>query len=180
MEPELLKILKTHISEQARPQGRQYSLPVIMFLSIIAILMGAKNPIEIHQWMKANGKRREIKKLLGVEFIRLPGKSRLYDFFRIVDQEELERAFREWVKRVVKIPKDATLAVDGKKIRGSDGKNKNAVSLLSAVIAEYGLIVAHKQISAKSNEIPALQELIGELDESFCYGFDALNTQKKR
>ncbi|SFP96593.1 hypothetical protein SAMN05216234_1661, partial [Hydrogenimonas thermophila] len=53
MEPELLKILKEHISEQARPQGRQYSLPVIMFLSIIAILMGAKNPIEVYKWMKA-------------------------------------------------------------------------------------------------------------------------------
>ncbi|SFP95434.1 transposase family protein, partial [Hydrogenimonas thermophila] len=90
MEPELLKILKEHISEQARPQGRQYSLPVIMFLSIIAILMGAKNPIEVYKWMKANAKRKEIKKLLGVEFIRIPGRSRLYDFFEIVDKDELE------------------------------------------------------------------------------------------
>jgi len=48
IEPELLRILKEHISEQVRPQGRQYSLPIIMFLSIIAILMGAKNPIEIY------------------------------------------------------------------------------------------------------------------------------------
>jgi len=40
------------------------------------------------------------------------------------------------------------------------------------------LILAQKEISDKSNEIPALQELIGELDETFSYGFDALNTQK--
>jgi hypothetical protein len=179
MEPEVLRILKEHISEQARPQGRQYSLPVIMFLSIIAILMGAKNPIEIYKWMKANAKRKEIKKLLEVEFIRIPGKSRLYDFFEIVDKDELETAFRKWVESIVDMPKDATLAVDGKKLRGSDGKNRDAVNILSAVIAEYGLIVAHKEINNKSNEIPALQELIGELDESFCYEFDALNTQKK-
>ena len=71
MEDSLLKIFKEEISEQARDEGRQYSLPTIMYLSVIAILMGAKNPMDISRWMNANGKRKEIKKLLGVEFIRL-------------------------------------------------------------------------------------------------------------
>lgn len=180
MEPELLRIFKEHISEQARPQGRMYSLPVVMFLSIIAILMGAKNPIEIYKWMKTNGKRKEIKRLLGVEFIRLPGKSRLYELFEIVDKKELENAFRVWVEGMVQMPKHVTLTVDGKKLKGSDGEKRGAVNVLSAVLAEYGLIVAHKEIDKKSNEIPALQELIGELDESFLYEFDAMHTQKKR
>jgi len=35
-----------------------------MYLSVIAILMGAKNPIEISKWMNANAKRKEIKKLV--------------------------------------------------------------------------------------------------------------------
>ena len=81
---QLLEIFKEEISEQGREQARQYSLPVMMYLSVIAILMGAKNPIEIHQWMKNNSKRKEIKKLLGVEFFKAPGKSRVYDFFEIV------------------------------------------------------------------------------------------------
>ena len=68
MSKQLLQIFKEEISEQGRKQARQYSLPVIMYLSVIAILMGAKNPMEIHQWIKNNGKRKEIKKLLGVEF----------------------------------------------------------------------------------------------------------------
>lgn len=41
------------------------------------------------------------------------------------------------------------------------------------------LIIAHEEIANKSNEIPALQKLIGELDETFSYGFDSMNTQKK-
>ncbi len=65
MSNKLLEIFKEEISEQGREQARQYSLPMMMYLSVIAILMGAKNPIEIHQWMKNNGKRKEIKKLLG-------------------------------------------------------------------------------------------------------------------
>jgi hypothetical protein len=47
----LLEIFKEEISEQARAEGRMYSLPVVMYLSVIAILMGAKNPIEISVWM---------------------------------------------------------------------------------------------------------------------------------
>jgi len=174
----LLEIFKEEISEQARAEGRMYSLPVVMYLSVIAILMGAKNPIEISVWMNNNAKRKEIKKLLGVEFFKAPKKSRLYTFFEIVDKEELERAFRRWIGTFIELKEHEMIAVDGKVLRGSAKKEKNAVSVLSAVLAESKLIIAHKEIADKSNEIPALQELIGELDESFSYGFDALNTQK--
>ena len=78
----LLEIFKEELNEQARAEGRQYSLPIVMYLSVIAILMGAKNPIEISIWMNANAKRKEIKKLLGVEFFKAPKKSRLYTFLR--------------------------------------------------------------------------------------------------
>lgn len=176
----MAKVLKEEISEQAREEGRQYSLPVILYLSVIAILMGAKNPMDISRWMQANGKRKEIKKLLGVEFIRLPKKSRLYQFFEIVDKAELEKAFRRWIRTFIDIPEEAMVGADGKVIRGSATKEENAVSVLSLVLAESKLIVAHEEIMSKSNEIPALQKLIGELDESFIYGFDAINTQKKR
>ena len=174
----LLEIFKEEISEQARAEGRQYSLPIIMYLSVIAILMGAKNPIEISVWMNENAKRKEIKELLGVEFFKAPKKSRLYEFFEIVNKEELERAFRRWIGCYVEVKEHEVLAVDGKVLRGSRKKEKSAVSILSAVLAESNLIIAHKEIEKKSNEIPELQSLIGELDESFSYGFDALNTQK--
>ncbi len=179
MTTDLLTIFKEEISEQTREQARSYSLPVMMYLSVIAILMGAKNPLEICHWMQINTKRKEIKKLLGVEFFKAPKKSRMYDFFRIVDKEELEKAFRRWIRTFVKIPEHAVVAVDGKVLRGSAKNGQTTVSVLSAVLAESKLIIAHKEIQEKSNEIPALQALVGELDETFSYGFDALNTQKK-
>ncbi len=96
----------------------------------------------------------------------------------IVDKIELEKAFRRWIRIFIDIPAHAVAAVDGKVLRGSANAKDNAVSVLSAVLAETKLIIAHKEIDKKSNEIPAFQELIGELDETFSYGFDALNTQK--
>jgi predicted transposase YbfD/YdcC len=179
MEDNLLQIFKEEISEQARDEARQYSLPIIMYLSVIAILMGAKNPMDISRWMEANAKRKEIKKLLGVEFFKAPKKSRLYTFFEIVDKEELERAFRRWIRTFIDIPEQAVVGVDGKVIKGSATADKSAVSILSMVLAESKLIIAHKEIENKSNEIPALQKLIGELDETFIYEFDSMNTQTK-
>jgi len=179
MQEDLLKIFKEEISEQARDEGRQYSLPIIMYLSVIAVLMGAKNPMEISRWMNANAKRKEIKDLLGVEFFKAPKKSRLYTFFEIVDKVELESAFRRWIRSFIEIPEHAVVAVDGKVIRGSATATESAVSILSMVLAESKLIIAHEEIENKSNEIPALQKLIGELDETFIYGFDSMNTQKK-
>jgi hypothetical protein len=179
MESNLLEIFKEEISEQARDEGRQHSLPIVMYLSVIAIVMGAKNPMDISRWMNANAKRKEIKKLLGVEFFKAPKKSRLYTFFEIVDKVELERAFRRWIRTFIEIPEHAVVGVDGKVIRGSKTSNENAVSILSMVLAESKLIIAHEEIENKSNEIPALQKLVGELDETFIYGFDSMNTQKK-
>ena len=177
MQDNLLEIFKEEISEQTRAEARQYSLPIIMYLSVIAILMGAKNPMDISRWMAANGKRKEIKKMLGVEFIRLPKKSRLYTLFEIVDKTELERAFRRWIRTFIEIPEHAVVGADGKVIRGSATAEESAVSILSMVLAESKLIIAHEEIENKSNEIPALQKLIGDLDETFSYGFDSMNTQ---
>ena len=90
---------------------------------------------------------------------------------------ELEKAFRRWIRTFIDIPKQAVVGVDGKVLKGSATKDKNAVSILSMILAESKLIIAHIEIENKSNEIPALQKLIGELDETFSYGFDAMNTQ---
>ena len=40
------------------------------------------------------------------------------------------------------------------------------------------MIIANEEIANKSNKIPALQMIIDELDESYNYGFDSINTQK--
>jgi len=112
MGEDLLKVFKEEISEQARKQGQQYSLPVVMYLSVIALLMGAKNPMEISKWLAANGKRPAVLRLLGVERIRLPRRSRLYEFFEIVDKAELEHAFRRWINSFALHDEYAVLAVD--------------------------------------------------------------------
>ncbi len=70
------------------------------------------------------------------------------------------------------------LAVDGKVMNGSSVNATKSTEVLNAVLANNGIILAHKKIADKSNEVPALRELIDELDDSFIYTFDAMNSKK--
>ena len=63
-------------------------------------------------------------------------------------------------------------------MNGSSVNAKQSTQVLNAVLANSGIILAHKKIADKSNEVPALRELIDELDDSFIYTFDAMNSKK--
>ena len=63
-------------------------------------------------------------------------------------------------------------------MNGSRYKNQRSIEVVGAVLSEIGVVIAHQQIAKKSNEIPALQAMIGELGDEFIFTFDAMNTQK--
>jgi hypothetical protein len=173
----LLHLLKK-IPEYRGGQGRRHKLEHILYLSILATLMGAINYKEIAIWIDVHIQKEEIKRLLGVEFILTPKKSVVSDILAKVDSEMLEVIFREWINGYVDTTK-GHLSVDGKVLNGSCYKDKRSIEVVSAVLSEIGVVVAHKEIAKKSNEIPALQEMIAQLGEDFIFTFDAINTQKK-
>ncbi len=140
--------------------------------------MGAVNYKEIWVWIKNHIQNNKIKKLLGVEFIRTPSRSAVAEILAEVNYLELEKVFRIWIYGLVdKTDNLQQLAVDGKVMNGSSVNANKSTEVLSAVLANTGIILAHKKISNKS-EVPALRELIDELDDSFIYTFDAMNTKK--
>ena len=74
------------------------------------------------------------------------------------------------------------LACDGKTLRGSFDhlQDQRAAQILSVFAHEEQLILAHEDITEKSNEIPAFQSLIKELAlEKKLFTMDAMHTQKK-
>ena len=128
--------------------------------------------------MVENIQRNEIKQLLGVEFIRTPSRSAIARILASVNYKELEKVFRIWISELVDTTDTPQLAVDGKVMNGSSVNAKQSTQVLNAVLADSGIILAHKKIADKSNEVPALRELIDELDDSFIYTFDAMNCKK--
>ena len=78
--------------------------------------------------------------------------------------------------------KNFTIALDGKTIRSTTKMDnyKSPLHIVSAYISELGMTFAQKSVNDKSNEIPAVQELLNELDIKGCIIVaDALNCQKE-
>ena len=173
----LLQLL-SEIPDHRKGQGKLHKLEHILFLSVIAQLMGAVNYKEIWIWIVKHIQKDTIKKLLGVEFIRTPSRSSIAEILAEVKYIELEKVFRIWINELVDISQLEQLAVDGKVMNGSSVNANKSTEVLNAVLANSGIILAHKKIADKSNEVPALRELIDELDDSFIYTFDAMNSKK--
>lgn len=173
----LLELL-SKVPDHRKPQGKRHNLGHVLYLSVLAGLMGAVDYQQISTWIKKNIQKEKIKRLLGVEFILTPKKSAVSEILAKVDGEALEIVFREWINTYVET-KGKQIAVDGKVMNGSKYKDKRSIEVVGAVLSEIGVVIAHKQIAEKSNEIPALQALIEELGEEFIFTFDAMNTQKK-
>ncbi|MBC8395861.1 MAG: ISAs1 family transposase [Flavobacteriales bacterium] len=176
-ENHLLQLL-SDIPDHRKGQGKLHKLEHILFLSVIAQLMGAVNYKEIWVWITKYIQNEKIKKLLGVEFIRTPSRSAVAEILAEADYIELERVFRIWINQLVDTSNSPQLAVDGKVMNGSSVNAQKSTEVLNAVLADTGIILAHKKITDKSNEVPALRELIDELDDSFIYSFDAMNCKK--
>ena len=170
----LLQLL-AQIPDHRKGQGKLHKLEHILFLSVLAQLMGAINYKEIWIWITKYIQNEKIKKLLGVEFIRIPSRSAVAEILAEVNYLELEKVFRIWINELVDTSNTPQLAVDGKVLNGSGINAKQSTQVLNAVLADSGVILAHKKIAHKSNEVPALRELLDELDDSFIYTFDAMN-----
>ena len=172
----LLELL-SKVPDHRKGQGKRHKLEHILYLSILAGLMGATDYKQISIWIAKHVQKEQVKKLLGVEFIVTPKRSAISDILAKVDSQAVEQLFREWIRNHV----DTTgkhLSVDGKVMNGSRYKDKRSIEVVGAVLSEIGVVIAHQQIAEKSNEIPALQAIIGELGDEFIFTFDAMNTQK--
>jgi hypothetical protein len=100
--------------------------------------------------------------------------------------ETLEAAFRRHAQSLVPTPQDGlrpTIALDGKVLRGSfDHLNdRKAAQVLMAFASSPAILLAHTEMDAKSNEIPAAQQMIHDLGlTGVIFTADALHCQKKR
>ena len=109
---------------------------------------------------------------------------------KIVKPESLNDCFMRWVSGFMPAyepekenlgRKNLTVSVDGKSVRSTGKMRKyqgNALHIVSAQLAELGLTFAQQTVESKSNEIPAVQALLKELDIRGCLvTADAMNCQ---
>jgi hypothetical protein len=170
---------------RALPDYRQckqlkFNVGEVMFMSLLAILSGANGYIDMELWIKS--KKRELQKFLGHVFIT-PADNTIRNVFLNIDTQELDKLFEEWSHLVANktVSTLNIVASDGKTMRGSNNKIKNqkARHIVSLFLTQEKITLAQTQVDDKSNEIPALLELLDSLKLENCViTVDAMHTQK--
>jgi len=117
-------------------------------------------------------------------FLELPNGIPSHDtfgrVFSMMDAQQFELAFYEWVWAVNDIVQGQIINIDGKQLRGSKDKvlGKRAIHMVSAWAEENELVLGQRKVDEKSNEITAIPELLKLLAISGCIvTIDAIGTQ---
>jgi hypothetical protein len=102
-----------------------------------------------------------------------------------LDAADVEKAFREhaaFLNFASDGDEACVIAFDGKTLKGSfdNFNDAKAKQVLSAFAVDTALVLAHIEIDEKSNEIPAVQKLLQDLDVAgHIVTCDAMHCQKK-
>lgn len=161
-------------------RGKRHRQISILAISICAVLCGARGFAAIAEWATYRTQnqlsrlwcRYDEKKECYVP----PSEPTIRRLLQTIDAEIVDRVIYQWLAALCD---SSAIAFDGKVLKGARGDDGTQVHLLSAVTHQEGITVSQKQISSKSNEIPAARPLLEPLDlKGKVVTGDAMHTQR--
>ena len=137
--PSLLEAL-SRIEDPRKPKGVRHPLPAVLTLSVCAMLSGARSLYAIAQWGREHP---ELAQSLGFSREQTPCVATLHHVFRRLDADAFELALGRWAQDCLG-EDEATIAIDGKALRGWHGRELPGVRLVAAYAGESGLVLGQK------------------------------------
>lgn len=180
-EPELGSIRK-HFSKVKDPRidrTKRHKLLDMILIAICGVICGADSWVDIELFGKS--KLEWLKTILTLPN-GIPSHDTFGRVFAIINPEEFEKSFMEWVQAINELTQGQVIAIDGKQLRGSqDSENgKGAIYMVSAWATENELVLGQRKVDDKSNEITAIPKLLRLLEIAGCIvTIDAIGTQTK-
>ncbi|WP_171075202.1 ISAs1 family transposase [Nonomuraea basaltis] len=185
--PTLAEVLNAVPDPRSR-RGRRYRLGPLLALSLLAVLGGATSLTKITRFIA--GYDPDLRARAGLPGTPRLAASTLGRLLARLDGDAFDTATCTYLASLAACaPAAATssrpsarielagLAVDGKTLRGSRTPD-GTVHLLAATRHDTQIVVAQRQVEAKSNEIPLFTPLLSGLDlSSVVITADALHTQ---
>jgi len=181
MAAEPIRSLEEHFSNVTDPRGPNvtHQLFDIIAIAILGTICGADGWVEIEQFGY-----QKLKWLSQFLFLPkgIPSHDTFGRVFSMIDPEEFQASFMEWVKALHKVTQGQVIGIDGKQMRGSHdrSKGKRAIYMVSAWAEQNHLVLGQRKVAEKSNEITAIPELLRLLAIKGCIvTVDAIGTQTK-
>jgi len=175
-----LEAIEEHFGKVTDPRvnrTKEHKLIDIIAIAICAVICGAEGWVDIELYGKS-------KQPWLSTFLELPNGIPSHDtfgrVFSLLDAQQFQLAFYEWVFAVNELVQGQVINIDGKCLRGSDDKylGKRAVYMVSAWAEANQLVLGQRKVDEKSNEITAIPELLKLLAIAGCIvTIDAIGTQ---
>lgn len=180
MEEQGTESIAKHFRELKDPRtgnAKQHIFIEILIIAICAVICGADgwNDVELYgknkkEWLKT--------------FLELPKGIPSHDtfgrVFALIQPDEFQARFIEWIKAIEKLTTGQVIAIDGKQLRRSHDQDagKAAIYMVSAWATANQVVLGQRKVDHKSNEITAIPELLKLLDIAGCIvTIDAIGTQ---
>ncbi len=141
--------------------GRRYPLSAILTLASVAMLSGARSLYSIAQFGRDHGPSLAV--ALGFTKGKTPCCSSLHYLFKALDVSGFEAAIRRWMTGRRESGWRA-IAIDGKRLRGTQGDELPGVHLLAAFEHEAAAVVGQLSVEASTNEHHAALALLDLID----------------
>ncbi len=164
------------IEDKRDPYTIKHELIDILKLVMIAILCGMDELDKIVDY--GNNKQEFLEKEFGIKTI--PSKSTITRIFAMIDSKRLGLSVVGIVQSLIK-EKPTQIMIDGKAIKSTDAI-KTIEKMMNIVTAytNTGISLLQKTVENKTNEIPAVKELIEMLDvKGMIITADAMHCQKE-
>lgn len=161
--------------------GYYYHITEIVIITILGTFSGLKSVKQIHQW--AIDDRIRIFLEEHFKITEIPSYSWFTQILGLIKPELFNERFISWAFDLVGGENEnSTISFDGKTVRstGKMKKYKKPLHIVSGHLGELGITLGQKAVHDKSNEIPAVRNLIGLLNIEGCLVVaDALNCQEE-
>ena len=172
--------LLAEIKDPRRAEGKLYRLPEVVLFAILAIVAGANSYRAIHSFIDVH--LAQLRDAFGVKWRKAPAYTTIRGQLDPASVEAVFRRHAAILNDAAEIQGRRHVAIDGKTLRRSFDNflDRRAAHMLSAFASDTALVLAHLDCDEKSNEIPAVQTLLGSLPLSDAVvTVDAMHCQKK-
>jgi predicted transposase YbfD/YdcC len=148
----------------------------IVFITIVALICGAEDWDDIEDF--GNIRKRFFTRYLDLTN-GIPSHDTFNRFFSLYNPKKFQDSFVGWMKELLEAKsKGNQIALDGKSLLGTVGKDGSMLHLLHAYLTENHCLLGQQKTADKSNEITAIPQLLELLDiEEAVVSIDAMGCQ---
>lgn len=168
------------VTDTRKAKGKQYTLPSLLILILLAKLGGEDKPTGITEWVA-----HRIESLVRMKVLSKAKAPCHMTYRRVlqdtIEPEEFERLVSAYHQKCLQSGQEILLSLDGKTVRGTIPSGEmRGTHLLSIYVPQQGLVLAEAQVDRKENEIVVAPRILEQvrLSGAIVIG-DAMHTQRE-